>query len=797
MRYLDLNEGPNDPNIFKAIIFAGGPGSGKGYVGDALALASKGLKKINSDEFLEYLMIKNKLDLTMPPEEDDARNIIRNRAKHLTSAKQNLAIDGRLGLSIDGTAKDVDKTAKVKASLEQLGYEVMMVFVDTSLRTSLERNNMRLRRVPVEIVVASHKEVQANKLKLRNLFGANFIEVNNEGVSNFAPAEKALRAFLNKPLSPVAKDWVSKQRVRTESDQAIAHKINAFEDVSVDQLSKIEQYADVLFNKVGINVEFTRHFIDRVNDMRNRKPINSAELIRLFKQEYMKWSKPIARLGPDAEAVMKDMQTDINMPFVLNWDRRTQQLDLVAKTVMRKSDFKTPDPVFAVESAQGIDSGTTEEFDGIQIYFEDQGDKIFVQALAGGKELGSVAFVKDILLPQDLEVAERFQGQGIASTMYDYVKSKGYKIRRSSEQTDAGAGFWDKHKPGKKFWEAVDETIIFPIPRNKMPQVDMDHVEDDFKTRRGTVSFSKLRPVQTDRVPGLVNKTIDMILQNRVDKPIMVDKNGYIVNGHHRYDAYKKLGAKPDFQVPVVMIFATLEEIINKYPHTTSDELVVTNETTDTTFAGKDPMSFKSPNGGTPTMLLVTAQGSRYLIASDGMVLRNKSFHANTGGDDQGLKDWSSAIEFYDPSEKPGGVPFALSVAKAVEKKLPVALTDTKNGKRALLIYDGSQWRIAKISDIYKHVASIDAPIVATYSKSPKLNWNVLDYDVDSSRRIVKAHPGSPVTHGISLSKKEVTENTSGSIATVVAPLGGTVRRPNPSIYNYIVSAEKSRKKKK
>jgi hypothetical protein len=38
--------------------------------------------------------------------------------------------------------------------------------------------------------------------------------------------------------------------------------------------------------------------------------------------------------------------------------------------------------------------------------------------------------------------------------MYDYVKSKGYKIRRSGQQTDAGAGFWDKHKgQGQNVWE--------------------------------------------------------------------------------------------------------------------------------------------------------------------------------------------------------------------------------------------------------------------------------------------------------------------------------------------------------
>jgi GNAT superfamily N-acetyltransferase len=59
----------------------------------------------------------------------------------------------------------------------------------------------------------------------------------------------------------------------------------------------------------------------------------------------------------------------------------------------------------------------------------------------------------EYLMPQDLEVDERFQGQGIAAAMYDYVKSKGYRIRRGGQQTDAGAGFWGKHRPEQNVWE--------------------------------------------------------------------------------------------------------------------------------------------------------------------------------------------------------------------------------------------------------------------------------------------------------------------------------------------------------
>jgi hypothetical protein len=89
--------------------------------------------------------------------------------------------------------------------------------------------------------------------------------------------------------------------------------------------------------------------LDRVNDVRNQKPITMSELTRLFKQEYKRWGKPIAQMGPDQEAVMKDLQTDINLPFALRWDSKNNELDLIAKTVMRKKGFRTPNQEFPVE----------------------------------------------------------------------------------------------------------------------------------------------------------------------------------------------------------------------------------------------------------------------------------------------------------------------------------------------------------------------------------------------------------------------------------------------------------------
>ena len=110
------------------------------------------------------------------------------------------------------------------------------------------------------------------------------------------------------------------------------------------KIDTLEKYLDQLFSKLGIDVEFTRHFLDRVNDERNLRQITIKELAILFKDTYINYGKKIAQMGPDAQAVIKDMRSDINVPFVLNWDSRSQVLDLVAKTVMRKKNFTTPNP---------------------------------------------------------------------------------------------------------------------------------------------------------------------------------------------------------------------------------------------------------------------------------------------------------------------------------------------------------------------------------------------------------------------------------------------------------------------
>jgi predicted kinase len=214
MRFIDLQEGPNDPGIFKAIFLAGGPGSGKGYVAQQLGLQSRGLKVINSDDAFEYLMRKRKLSFEMPPQEQPDRDVARQRAKDITNKRQDIYLDGRLGIIIDGTAKDPSKMAKLKTELEAIGYQTMMVFVNTSLRTALQRNLLRDRKVPTDIVTQSHKQVQTNKDKLSDVFAPNYVEVNNDDNANFNEPLKRVEKFIDAPVTAQARDWISKASVQ-------------------------------------------------------------------------------------------------------------------------------------------------------------------------------------------------------------------------------------------------------------------------------------------------------------------------------------------------------------------------------------------------------------------------------------------------------------------------------------------------------------------------------------------------------------------------------------------------------
>ena len=212
-----INEGVYDKNIFKAFFLAGGPGSGKSWV-SARTLMGQGMKVINSDDGFENYAKKVGLELkmtNMSAFQTKQKNFLRTRAKRGTMSMTQHAIDGRLGLIMDSTARDTARIEAEAQSMRYLGYDTYMVFVNTTLEVALKRNELRPRSVPEPIVINSHRQIQKNIPKLRAIFGSkNFVEVDNNveaedvNIKVYKEIQKLVRS---KPTSPMAQAWIDNE----------------------------------------------------------------------------------------------------------------------------------------------------------------------------------------------------------------------------------------------------------------------------------------------------------------------------------------------------------------------------------------------------------------------------------------------------------------------------------------------------------------------------------------------------------------------------------------------------------
>ena len=117
--------------------------------------------------------------------------------------------------------------------------------------------------------------------------------------------------------------------------------------ITTGQLKELEKTLDKLFSEINVDIEFSRHFFDRVNDARNKDQIRISELRDLFRAEFKKYKGAFANMKDDYEAMLKSIQSKINIPFVININK-DKEIELTAKTVMRKNNFTTRTKVYKV-----------------------------------------------------------------------------------------------------------------------------------------------------------------------------------------------------------------------------------------------------------------------------------------------------------------------------------------------------------------------------------------------------------------------------------------------------------------
>ena len=193
----------------KAIILAGAPGAGKGYILKGLDLS--GLKVLNLDNRYMSLLKKANVSLDLKNATPEERS---KGAKAMAQANKEFkgdiedTIKGKESFILDGTAASFNNTIKLKDELEEAGYEVFMLYVYTDLQRSLSQNQDRYtksggkdRSLAPAIVMRTWKGVTDNLPEYANLFGNNFVAVANTLDNRMQDIDKIIDKYL-KPFSP-------------------------------------------------------------------------------------------------------------------------------------------------------------------------------------------------------------------------------------------------------------------------------------------------------------------------------------------------------------------------------------------------------------------------------------------------------------------------------------------------------------------------------------------------------------------------------------------------------------------
>jgi adenylate kinase family enzyme len=231
----------------KAIILAGAPGAGKGYVLSGLDLG--GLKVMNIDNiFIDKLKQANvTLDLkNATPEERSLQ------AKQMAAANKEFkgdlqdTIEGKQSFILDGTASSQKQTLKLKTELEEAGYEVFMLYVYTDLERSLKQNQDRFeksggedRSLAPAIVMRTWMNVTKNYEPYKEIFGNNFALVSNTLDDGLANVEDIIDKYLTpfKPTGTKEKTPAQKEKSTKQYSEMKADIQNLLSDESASKIT--------------------------------------------------------------------------------------------------------------------------------------------------------------------------------------------------------------------------------------------------------------------------------------------------------------------------------------------------------------------------------------------------------------------------------------------------------------------------------------------------------------------------------------------------------------------------------
>ena len=185
----------------QAIFMVGSPGAGKSSVITGLGLVEDGYRLINQDPYLEGYIKEAGLPTDEKTYDKEQRSLRAKLGwKARKAAEEDLARNtaGRESMVVDGTGASYKATTKKMKALEDAGYEVHMIFANTSKEVAVQRNRIRTERSLADFIVTkTWDNVQESVAKYREDYGSRFygIEMDNlkfgeELPSNFVESVK-------------------------------------------------------------------------------------------------------------------------------------------------------------------------------------------------------------------------------------------------------------------------------------------------------------------------------------------------------------------------------------------------------------------------------------------------------------------------------------------------------------------------------------------------------------------------------------------------------------------------------
>lgn len=236
-----LQESIEDKGIFKAVFFGGSPGAGKTYTKNRINDGQIDPRVVNTDTYYEFLARSSDIDLG-----DDRRvpRWIIDQSKVLTKKQLVQNINSMLPLYIDGTSANASNLLKRQGILEGFGYDVGMVWVNTSLETAIERAKERERNVNEDFIRRTFEKLEENKSYYKTKF-STFVEVDNDegALTNEAilNAYKKVSGFYDSSINnPIGKRNVDKLREMKEK----------YLSPELYDMSDIERQINIWYKKV-------------------------------------------------------------------------------------------------------------------------------------------------------------------------------------------------------------------------------------------------------------------------------------------------------------------------------------------------------------------------------------------------------------------------------------------------------------------------------------------------------------------------------------------------------------------